>query len=58
MHDLMPPALRQSPDISTDTFMDQVQKMKAGLDEAQQEEIDPDELEEGAGPEDSPQQDE
>lgn len=58
MHDLMPPALRQSPDISIDTFMDQVHKMKAGLDEAQQEEIDPDELEDGAEPESSPQQDE
>lgn len=58
MHTLLPPSLRQSQDHSVDEFMEQAQKMKGGLDKAQQEEIDPDELEDGAEPEDTPEQEE
>ncbi len=56
MHDLLPPTLRQSRDYSVDEFLKQVEQMKAGLDKAQQEEIDPAKLEEGADPKDQPQQ--
>lgn len=58
MHDLLPPGLRQSRDHSVDEFVDQIQQMKDALDKAQQEEIDPDKLEEGADPKDQPQQEE
>lgn len=56
MHDLLPPTLRQSRNHSVDEFLEQVEQMKTGLDKAQQEEIDPAELEEGADPKDQPQQ--
>jgi hypothetical protein len=50
MHALLPASVRQSRDDTVDEFVDKVGQMKASLDKAQQEEIDPEDLEKGEEP--------